>query len=194
MKKTFIFFLLIGFTFLYGCKNSSDKTHTESNDQTTDEEYIVKGKEIASSAFLALSGELGKAVKKGGLKSALSYCNTNALPLTDSLSNVYNVDIKRTSLDFRNPKNKPTDLERKILNQYELTKENGQVLQAMIGKVDDGKSFYAPIIMQAACIKCHGEKSNISVYDSILDLYPEDLATGYMQGDLRGMWSITFKK
>ena len=194
MKKTFIYFVVIGFAFMLGCKNTPTKTHTASDDQTSDEEYIVKGKEIASSAFLALSGELEKAVKKGGLVNALAYCNTKALPLTDSLSSLYNVDIKRTSLKFRNPENKPTEREREILNQYELTKENGQLLQAMIGNVDDGKSFYAPIIMQAACIKCHGEKSNISVYDSILDLYPEDLATGYIQGDLRGMWSITFKK
>lgn len=194
MKKTALFFLLAAITLSYGCKNTSSKTAPEYTDQESKEEYIVKGKEIASSAFMALSSELAKAVKDGGLENALSFCNINALPLTDSLSNAHNVEIKRTSLKYRNPKNKPTEKEREILNQYELAKENGHLMQPIIDNEEDRKSFYAPIITQAACIKCHGEKSNISLYDSILDLYPDDLATDYKQGDLRGMWSISFKK
>lgn len=194
MKKTAIFFLLMTIAFSWGCKNTSQKMSNESIAQATNEEFIIKGKEIASSAFLSLSGELAKAVKNGGLENALSYCNTNAIPLTDSLSNAHNVDIKRTSLKFRNPRNKPTEREKEILNQYELAMENGQIMEAIIDNKAERKTFHAPIIMQAACIKCHGAKSNISIYDSILKLYPKDLATDYTQGDLRGMWSISFNK
>ncbi len=180
--------------FSWGCKNTSQKMSNESIAQVTNGEFIIKGKEIASSIFLSLSGELAKAVKNGGLENALSYCNTNAIPLTDSLSNAHNVHIKRTSLKFRNPQNKPTKREKEILNQYELAMENGQIMEAIIDNKAERKTFYAPIIMQAACIKCHGAKSNISIYDSILKLYPNDLATDYTQGDLRGMWSISFNK
>ncbi|MFT6338050.1 MAG: hypothetical protein ACJATI_004820 [Halioglobus sp.] len=194
MKKTAIFFLLTAFIIAIGCKNTSTKIPMVISEQEFDEEFIIKGKEIASSAFLSLSGELAKAVKNGGLKNALSYCNTNAIPLTDSLSNAHNVDIKRTSLKFRNPRNKPTEREKEILNQYELAKENGQIMEAIIDNEAERKTFHAPIIVQAACIKCHGAKSNISMYDSILKLYPNDLATDYTQGDLRGMWSISFNK
>lgn len=45
----------------------------------------------------------------------------------------------------------------------------------------------------AACLKCHGNKtSDISVetLQSIEINYPQDLATGYAVGDLRGMWKI----
>ncbi|MFT4533645.1 MAG: hypothetical protein ACJA1A_001846 [Saprospiraceae bacterium] len=194
MKKTAIFFVLVTIAFSWGCKNTSQKMSNEFIDQATNEEFIIKGKEIASYAFLSLSGELAKAAKHGGIKNALSYCNTNAIPLTDSLSNAHNVDIKRTSLKFRNPKNKPTEREREILNQYEMTKNNGLIMEAIIDNEAERRTFYAPIIMQTACIKCHGEKSSISMYDSILKLYPNDLATDYNQGDLRGMWSITFNK
>jgi hypothetical protein len=194
MKKTAIFTLLAALVLNFGCKNTSEKMTNEFIDQAINEEFIIKGKEIASSAFLSLSGELAKAVKHGGLENALSYCNINALSLTDSLSNAHNVDIKRTSLKFRNPLNKPTDREVEILNQYALEKENGQIMQAIIDDEAERKTFYAPIIMQAQCIKCHGAKSNISIYNSIVKLYPNDLATDYKQGDLRGMWSISFNK
>ena len=53
-------------------------------------------------------------------------------------------------------------------------------------------TFYAPIILQDMCKKCHGPKAEITNYEVIKKLYPDDLAFGYEQGDIRGMWSITF--
>ena len=117
MIKTTIFCLLASFVLFLGCKNSSKSVDTPIVYQMSDEEYIDQGQDISSSAFLALSGALRKAIKAGGLKNALSYCNVNALALTDSLSDVYDVEIKRTSLKHRNPKNRPTADEIEILNQ-----------------------------------------------------------------------------
>ena len=59
----------------------------------SDEEYLDQGLDISASTFLALSGALRKAIKTGGLENALAYCNENALALTDSLSDVYDVEI-----------------------------------------------------------------------------------------------------
>jgi hypothetical protein len=57
------------------------------------------------------------------------------------------------------------------------------------------RHFYAPIIVQKKCLTCHGEvgvdvtKKSDSIIESY---YPKDLATGFKEGDLRGIWSITF--
>lgn len=194
MIKTTIFLLLASFVLFFGCKNASKSVDTPMVYQMSDEEYIDQGLDISSSTFLALSGALKKSIKAGGLENALSYCNLNALALTDSLSNFYDVEIKRTSLKQRNPKNRPTADEVEILNQYEEAKKSGEPLMAMVNEVSGVKKFYAPILVHDVCLKCHGLTTDISIYDSILKHYPDDLATGYAMGDLRGMWSVTFRK
>jgi hypothetical protein len=56
--------------------------------------------------------------------------------------------------------------------------------------------FYAPILLQQKCLACHGEiGKNVTVKtDSIIkSFYPHDAATGFKEGDLRGIWSIAFE-
>lgn len=185
MEKTLLltFCLLI---ILSGCKH---KTSTNKSDKVAQKEwsqsYIERGKIITSSSFIALSGALSKSIKDGGLQNALSFCNVNAIPLTDSLSKTYDVTIKRTSLNYRNENNKPSQKEEQILRKFESSKNNDELMQPIFNVENEIKSFYAPIIVQNACLKCHGAKSGSSIYDEINTLYPDDKATGYLQGDLR---------
>ena len=61
---------------------------------------------------------------------------------------------------------------------------------------NNNKHYYAPILLKANCLACHGKVDEfISVKtDSIIkSLYPDDKAVGYNEGDLRGIWSITFE-
>jgi len=160
----------------------------------THEAELVKGIEIANATFNSLSSELKKAMAAGGVPQAVQYCNGAALPLTDSLAQIHNVAIKRTSDKWRNPKNKPTTEELKVINKYKGQLAVGEDAKAMIQSIDDRLVFFAPIKTQALCINCHGPKENMPAYSSIQELYPNDLATGYKPGDLRGIWSITFNK
>jgi len=46
-----------------------------------------------------------------------------------------------------------------------------------------------------ACMKCHGQAGkeiDAKTMEIISQKYPDDLATGYKEGDLRGLWKITF--
>ena len=59
-----------------------------------------------------------------------------------------------------------------------------------------GPHFYAPIFLQQKCLACHGEigKNVNAETDSIIkSIYPYDAATGFKEGDLRGIWSIAFE-
>lgn len=191
---TTVFSLLVSVIFFWGCKNSSKSNNAPEAKPLKDIEYLEQGSDITSSAFLALSGELRKAIQGGGLENALVYCNVNALALTDSLSQVYGVEIKRTSLKYRNPSNRPTSDEIEVLNRYQKAMENDGNLYASVNEVDGDMKFYAPIITQDACLKCHGSPSSIPIYDSILKRYPNDRAIDYAMGDLRGIWSVTFRQ
>lgn len=192
MKK--IGFGIVAFLILIclSCKNNSKELqqHEVNGDNSI---LIEKGKEIASSTFLSLSSELKKAMQEGGVVNAVSYCNIKAMPITDSLSELFNTDIRRTSLNCRNPNNKPTAEEEKIINQYVSLKAEEKPMLPMVVDEVDYKAFYAPIIIQDMCLKCHGKKEDIEAYDMIANLYPEDMAHGYKQGDLRGIWSIHFR-
>ena len=51
------------------------------------------------------------------------------------------------------------------------------------------------MLLQPMCSACHGKKGvDIlpEVVSAIDSLYPNDKATGFTAGDLRGMWKISF--
>ena len=84
-----------------------------------------------------------------------------------------------------------------ILDEFHKMKIEGKQLTPIV-ELDaaNKKHFYAPIIMKPNCLVCHGtinETVNIKTDSIIKSLYPNDKAIGYAEGDLRGIWSITFK-
>jgi len=161
------------------------------------ENYTIQGKEIAQATAKKLGSNLVEKMKDGGVKEAVPFCNTKAIPLTEEMSNKFDVTIKRTSHLLRNENNKPNDEEVVVINNYKDLMVKGKGLKPVVELDKDGNPhFYAPIIMQKKCLTCHGEIGiNVTKKsDSIINsYYPKDLATGFKEGDLRGIWSITFK-
>nr|WP_321540500.1 DUF6132 family protein [Flavobacterium piscinae] len=58
----------------------------------------------------------------------------------------------------------------------------------------DKVQFYYPIETNTMCLQCHGKQIKPEVQRQILKLYPNDLAFGYGENEVRGIWSITFEK
>lgn len=158
------------------------------------ESYIVKGNEIAQASFNELSSQLMAQMKQGGPTQAIPFCNIQALPITNQLSEKYNVTIKRTSDKIRNPDNKATPRELEIIEDYKSLSSIKNILSPIVELDNNNKKhYYAPVLLKSNCIVCHGELSKST--DSIIKvLYPNDLAIGYKEGNLRGIWSITFNK
>jgi len=161
------------------------------------EEYVAKGKEIAQASAEHLSGQLTKSIKEGGTASAIPFCNTMAMPLTEEISVKYSTAIKRTSFKVRNENNAPTKEETRILSAYKKLIDANEELKPIVEMDKSGSPhFYAPILLKQKCLACHGEiGKNITVQtDSIIrSYYPNDRATGFKEGDLRGIWSIAFE-
>lgn len=160
------------------------------------QEYSEKGKEIAQATFKALSSELMIQMKAGGPAQAIPFCNQKAAPITAQLSEQYNAVIKRTSNQLRSCDNEPTERELEIIEDYKNLKSNGKPLKPIV-ELDSAKAkhFYAPIIISANCLVCHGkinETMTVKTDSIIKTMYPFDIATGYNEGDLRGVWSIAF--
>jgi len=161
------------------------------------QEYATKGNEISQATFKALSEKLTEQMKLGGPAQAIPFCNVEALPLTQQLSDQYDVTIKRTSDKLRNPTNKPSLRELEIINNYhKLISEKKEIMPIVEVDNNNNKHYYAPILLKANCLACHGKVDEFVTVktDSIIKLlYPNDKAIGYNEGDLRGIWSITFE-
>lgn len=189
--------LLLGLGMATGCARSEKRPAEAVGERSTPLDttaWMRKGGEIAALSFQALSSELKQALERGGVQEAVRYCNLKAYPLVDSLSQVHRARIRRTTFKTRNPKDRPDPTEAAILRDMEAAKAAGQQPRPVVQRIaPDTVLFAAPILTQPLCLQCHGEVGkdiDPADYALIRQLYPEDQATGYHAGDLRGMWSI----
>ena len=186
-RYTFILLLSVA---LFSCSDTLSKKEIKL--------FSEKGDLIAKQTSEELSGKLMSKMKEGGLPLALEYCNTAALPLTQQMSDQHGVLIKRASLKTRNPLNKPSDAEIIILKEFQANIDQGISLEPKVELDHNGiPNYYAPILVEKKCLSCHGtlDKELSRPADSIIkSYYPNDMATGFTEGDLRGIWSIAFPK
>jgi hypothetical protein len=158
--------------------------------------YKEIGRKVLKTSFLTLNGEVTNAMKEGGVQHAVRYCNLKAYPLIDSLSEHYKVSIKRVALKYRNPDNTMRPYEQELFMDYDArNKQKESIMDKVVLSSDNYLEYYAPIILTTACLACHGSPGTDIKdvdYQLIRTLYPEDKATGFVPGDLRGMWRIRF--
>lgn len=162
---------------------------------------VETGQKSSMLLLKTLGGNLKKHMKAGGPMEAAEFCTTNAYPLTDKVSSDLGKDVtvKRISLNYRNPANKPaTNEETAVLNTFQTLQDNKVLLpEYLVEQVDkDTYKYYKPLsINKGVCLKCHGNISkNTKLAAYIVKNYPEDKATGYKMGDLRGAIVVTVKK
>ncbi len=129
-------------------------------------------------------------ISERGAPHAITFCNENALPLLDSISNIHGVSVTRVSEKYRNPMNKPDKQDLVALKA--LSKGNIKYYQNKNASI-----YYAPIrIGMPTCLKCHGEAKDIDAptLTKIKELYPSDKAVDYKIGEFRGAWKVSLAK
>lgn len=157
----------------------------------------LKGDSLITQTFDTLRNTLVRAIGEKGFPGAVSFCNTEALPLTNSY--VYEgIIIKRSSDKIRNSANAPDSIEQEILSVYLQMKKDKQELKSVLKKDAAGNyHYFKPILLQTMCLNCHGDKTTQikpDTWEVILQKYPKDAAFNYKDGDLRGIWHLTFLK
>ena len=55
--------------------------------------------------------------------------------------------------------------------------------------------YYKPMKVKDVCLNCHGDVSKMKegVASKLKELYPQDMAVNYKQGDFSGLISIRFE-
>jgi len=164
------------------------------------EKQMIKESKLAIRRFSSvLKHTLKREMNKGSVQNAIAACHSGTESINRQLSAQYGWNIGRTSLQIRNPINTPDAWEKKVLLDFEKRKSNGATIKQLeyseITKKDNQPVFrYMKAIPTAThCLKCHGEKISSSVKDKLKQLYPQDQATGFKEGDIRGAFTITRK-
>jgi len=174
------------------------KPESVSWDTTSDESFLATADESSHLLMKRLSEQLKTALAAGGEKAALQVCQQVAQPLTNTTNTELDgITVTRVALKVRNPENEPSDQDRQVMEKWlqVLRDEKGDVLKSEVVRNTNGSVFvYKPIFTQEVCLRCHGDSSSFSdEFVSLLDnYYPNDQATGFTQGSLRGAFKITF--
>ena len=143
-----------------------------------------------------LSSQMKKEMKNGGVMNALHFCSQEAYKLTQKVNKKLpnGVRVKRISLKYRNPTNKPAKDETVILESLQkLQQEHVLLPHHLLQKVNATTyKYYKPILLnQKVCLKCHGNIKDTDLKRAIAKQYPVDKAKNYKMGDLRGAVVVT---
>ncbi len=160
---------------------------------TPDKAALVESAKTAVQAMAGqLKGELEAGMKAGGPANALGICNTKAAEITKAVSAEKGLLISRTSLKVRNPDNAPNEWQSKVLQDFEAQKAAGKdpATIAYAEIVGNEFRFMKAIPTGAACLNCHGTDLSPAVTAKLTELYPQDKATGFKEGDLRGAFVV----
>ncbi|AUC82255.1 DUF3365 domain-containing protein [Lacinutrix sp. Bg11-31] len=200
MKKAIL--LVFFSSIIFSCNRSKDnKTNLEESKNTISildtSAYAERGLQYAFSTKSVLGKNLMSTIQKKGTLEALTFCNTQAYPLTDSMTVVHKATIKRVSDKTRNPNNQANKKELTYINSFKNDIKNNKEHKPIVDLLENKIQVYYPITTNTMCLQCHG-KPNENIEKPILKklaiLYPKDKATGYNINEVRGLWSVTFDK
>jgi hypothetical protein len=136
-------------------------------------------------------------MKASGPVDSITVCNIDAPNIAKKVSTDKGMKVARTSLKFRNQSNQPDAWEKSVLEQFQQRKEKGEAVKTLefseVSEVDGKKVFrYMKAIPTGdVCLKCHGSNIAEPVSAKINSLYPNDKATGFKKGDIRGAFTVT---
>jgi len=148
----------------------------------------------ADEAMLTLQTRLIEALTseldQSGPIGAIHVCRDSAPAITNEVSSDVGVTVARTSHRLRNPDNAPPEWARAIVEQGADTK--AEEASQHVVDLGDRIGVIRPIGTLGMCTTCHGAEAEMEpeLVERIAESYPNDEATGFEVGDLRGwMWA-----
>ncbi len=169
--------------------------HADTSPNEAAQAQIQDYKATMQSFGKTLKGELKAAMKEGGPMAAVQVCNERAPEIAADMSEESGYTLRRTSLKPR--ATEPTEWERAVLEDFQARKAEGtpvgEIAWHEVTKVEGEKQlrFMKAIATEGVCLTCHGQDIDPKLKAEIDRLYPNDQATGFAEGDIRGAFSIT---
>ncbi len=163
---------------------------------TTVAELVLAARGRAAHLGASLMQALASAMDRGGPTAAIPVCSRMAPAIAERLSDD-GWTVGRTALRVRNPANAPDPWERRGLEAMAAAAAAGHDLDGLeryeVVERDGVRTFrYLRAIPTAGlCLRCHGTDIAPDVRRRLAELYPDDEATGFRTGDLRGAFTLS---
>ena len=165
------------------------------------EAELTKARGAVKALAAGLMGALSTSLKSDGPVAAIEVCKTVAPLIAADTGTAQDLEIGRTALKVRNPANAPDAWERGVLEDFAKKIADGadaaKLEQAAV-MAEKGATMvrYMKAIPMVAepCLACHGSDISPAVKAEIEMRYPEDAATGFKAGELRGAFTVTMKR
>jgi hypothetical protein len=165
-------------------------TANSSNPAYTDEQQAMA---LAQQFAAQLKPKLQGAISTGGPVYAIDVCATEAPNIAAELSAQSGWKITRVSSRNRNPNAVPDAWEAVAITTFERQLEEGADPTTL--KLSEttvvGYRFAKPLIVEPLCLTCHGKNIAPEVSRALASHYPQDHATGYDTGQIRGIISLS---
>ena len=147
---------------------------------------------LADAYQTSLQAELSTALKQVGPVGAIGVCQSVAPAIADDLSGRDDLAVSRIARRNRNPGNAvPAELEA-LYQQLEREPLRDGKPHVVTAIVQNREVFMRALPMKdQPCAVCHGTNIAADVQAAIAASYPDDRATGFAAGDLRGVMLVT---
>ncbi|MGM0574504.1 MAG: Tll0287-like domain-containing protein [Myxococcota bacterium] len=146
----------------------------------------------AAEALKPFKKNLKQALMAGleeGPGEAIDVCRVKAPDLAAEASGE-GIAIGRTSHKLRNPDNAPEDWMKPLLEEFREADEPAQAAHRVVRLGDERWGYVEPIRVKGMCLTCHGTDLPEPVEQRLAAQYPEDQATGFEEGDFRGLFWV----
>lgn len=161
--------------------------------------WVADARKVSMSVPPKLLAVLQEEIARGGPEGAILVCRDQAPQLARAASLESGWTVRRVSLRNRNPKAVPDAWERAGLEDFDRRAAAGEppgTLEVAAVVVVDGKPtqrYLRALPTAALCTQCHGPADKLSpaVVAQLKALYPDDRATGYQVGDIRGAMTLS---
>jgi hypothetical protein len=149
---------------------------------------LARAKAAAEGFRDALQAQLSAALASGGPAAAVEVCASVAPALAKAHSKDGLV-LGRTGTRLRNPENAPPAWARPLLEA--LKTASAEARGPRTAKLPGGAlGVVLPISTGKPCLACHGREVAEPVRAVLAKRYPADAATGYREGELRGVFWV----
>jgi hypothetical protein len=147
-----------------------------------------RGAELLAPFKMELKSALTAGMAKGPV-SAISVCRDQAPRIATALS-TDQVRMGRSSHRLRNPENTAPEWVAPILDGYLAEPDSRKPATVAIAEGREG--YVEPILVQPVCLTCHGPALADDVGARIAELYPDDRAVDFQEGDFRGVFWVEY--
>lgn len=180
MQRFFSLFLLLSCSPVFSAESINPELNAEA-------------RQLAQRFVGELKPQLKRAMLEGGPTLAIEACASLAPRIADELAAESGWLVKRVSLKSRNASRaQPDNWERVVLVDFDERQAAGESASLLVHDEIEG-DWYRYMQAQAVeplCLMCHGKQLTEPVRAMLIEYYPDDWATGYGLGQVRGAISL----